>query len=122
MGTLSNLSDVTISNAQTGQTLIYSAETGKWSNGWGGGTYQNISERNPVITHDGRLYLCGEVDSLSIFANDVDVIFISGTTAAELSAGDVILPEWFTGVEANTVYEILIKNGRGVINTWVLTS
>lgn len=87
---------------------------------------ETITDTDPVITGiNGTRYTCGEVDSISITppaSGLIDVLFISGETAAELT-----LPEGVKfstdfdpdNLEADTVYEISILDGiYGAVMSW----
>ena len=83
-----------------------------------------VTGTTPVITAlPGISYKCSEVSTLDITppASGVfDVIFTSGSTPTVLTATGVTWPEWFdaTALEADTVYEINVSNGYGVVATW----
>jgi hypothetical protein len=85
-----------------------------------------ISDTDPEISGvDGTRYICGEVETISIIPPEsgmIDVLFISGETAAELT-----LPEGVKfstdfdpdNLEASTVYEISILDGvYGAVLSW----
>ena len=85
---------------------------------------ETISSTTPSITgEDNHRYICGTVSSISIttpLAGIIDVVFTSGTTPAVLTALGVVWPGWFdpNSLNASTVYDITIKDGYGVVNTW----
>ena len=85
-----------------------------------------VSGATPSITgEENKRYVCGTVTSISITPPEtgmIDVVFVSGSTAATLTATGVTFPEWFDGtLEANTRYEINILDGFGVITAWQST-
>ena len=81
-----------------------------------------VSGTDPVITAKaGVRYVCGTVDTLTLTlpASGVfEVWFTSGTTPTVLSAPGVTMPDWWIGVEANRVYDIIITDGYGVVTSW----
>ena len=85
-----------------------------------------VSGETPSITGEtNKRYICGEVTSISITAPEsgmIDVVFVSGSTAATLTTTGVTFPAWFDGtLETNTRYEINVLDGYGVITQWVAT-
>ena len=85
-----------------------------------------VTGATPSITGEAnKRYICGTVTSISITPPEsgmIDVVFVSGSTAATLTATGVTFPEWFTGtLEANTRYEINVLDGYGVVTTWAAT-
>lgn len=68
-------------------------------------------------------YVCGQVYSISITPpseGTIDVLFTSGSSVAVLTLpARVKMPEWWTGVEANHIYELIITDGRyGSVMAW----
>lgn len=93
------------------------------------GGCMSISGTTPSITaQDGVQYICGEVTTLDITLPDsgiVDVVFTSGATATVLTVtsptGQTV--RWANGfdptaLETDTIYEINILNGLGVVGSW----
>lgn len=85
-----------------------------------------VSGTTPTITaKSGISYVCGEVSTLTITlpaSGIFDVRFTSGSTPTVLTASGVTWPEWFdsTNLEADTVYELNISDGYGVVATWAV--
>jgi hypothetical protein len=88
-----------------------------------------VSGTTPSITAlPGIQYICGEVATLDITlpaSGCVDVVFESGSTATVLTVTPPtgVTLKWANGfdptaLDANTTYEINIKNGLGVVGTW----
>ena len=77
-----------------------------------------------VITAEpGKCYQCGTLASLSFTPCSkgiCEVIFTSGSTPTTLTLPDTAkMPDWWTGTEANRVYDIMILNGTyGVVTSW----
>jgi len=89
----------------------------------------SVSGTTPSITAlPGIQYICGEVSTLDITlpaSGCVDVVFESGSTATVLTVTPPtgVTLKWANGfdptaLEANTTYEINIKDGLGVAGTW----
>lgn len=89
----------------------------------------SVTGTTPSITAlPGIQYICGEVLSLNITLPDsgiIDVVFESGTTATVLTVTSPtgVTIKWANGfdpdnLEANTTYEINIKDGLGVVGSW----
>ena len=89
----------------------------------------SVSGMTPSITAlPGIQYICGEVATLDITlpaSGCVDVVFESGSTATVLNTtlltGGTV--KWANGfnpnaLDANTTYEINVKNGLGVAAAW----
>lgn len=84
-----------------------------------------VSGTTPSITCEAsHKYICGEVSTLSITAPQsgiADVVFESGATPAILTTTGITFPEWFdptTDIEADTIYEINVSDGLGVVSAW----
>ena len=77
-----------------------------------------------IITAEaGKRYICGEVSEISFTPSAsglCEVRFTSGTTAAVLTLPQtVVMPDWWTGVEAGYTYEISIADGiYGAVMAW----
>ena len=85
-----------------------------------------VTGATPSITGEtNKRYICGEVTSIAITAPEtgmIDVVFVSGSTAATLTTTGITFPAWFDGtLEANTRYEINVLDGYGVVTTWATT-
>lgn len=87
---------------------------------------ETITDTDPVIAGvSGTRYVCGEVETISITppaSGLIDVLFISGETAAELTLPETVKfssdfdPD---NLEASTVYEINILDGiYGAVLSW----
>lgn len=85
-----------------------------------------VSGSTPVITGaNNTRYMCGEVSTISItppVSGTAEVIFTSGSTAAVLTLPNTVkMPDWWTGVEANRIYDIIITDGvYGAVMSWAL--
>ena len=89
-----------------------------------------VSGTTPTITAlPGVSYVCGEVSTIDIVTPEtgiVDITFVSGATPAVLTVTPPtgMTMQWANGfdpnsLEANTTYEINIKDGRlGVAGSW----
>lgn len=71
-------------------------------------------------------YIYGELTALTITsidgAGEFSIVFISGSTPTVLSTpNELIMPDDFT-VEANTRYEINVKNSYAVIGSWAVSA
>lgn len=88
-----------------------------------------VSGTTPSITAlPGIQYVCGEVSTLDITlpaSGCVDVVFESGSTPTVLTVTppNGVTVKWANGfdpisLEANTTYEINIKDGLGVAGSW----
>ena len=94
--------------------------------GGGSGTHESaVSGSTPEITGaDGTRYICGEVSTLSITVPEtgmISVVFESGTTPTVLTiVGTVQWQDGFdpTSLDANTIYELNIADGLGVVAQW----
>ena len=91
----------------------------------GGGTHEEIVPgTDPSITGVANtVYICGEVATLSITPPEsgiIDVVFESGSTPTVLTLPNtVVMPDWWTGVEASRIYEISIMDGTlAVVTSW----
>lgn len=91
----------------------------------GGGTIsENITGTDPTITAQNNFrYMCGELYTLNFtpcVSGICEVIFTSGATPTVLTLPDTVrMPAWWTGVEANTTYEISIVDGvYGAVMSW----
>ena len=78
-----------------------------------------------ITAKSGIRYKCGEVATLDIVvpaSGLFEVDFESGSTATVLTTtgATVTWPAWFdpTDLEADTLYEISIQDGRGLVATW----
>ena len=86
-----------------------------------------VSGANPSITAESNhRYLCGTVSTLSFTPSASGIcecIFTSGATAAVLTLPNtVLMPEWWTGCEANQIYDISIVDGvYGAVMAWPST-
>ena len=104
---------------------------GSWA--WGaqaGGTQTiQVQGTTPVITAvANKQYICGEVATLDITlpaSGCIDVVFESGSTPTVLTSTPPtgVTVKWANGfdttaLEANTTYEINIKDGLGVGAAW----
>lgn len=87
-----------------------------------------VSGASPVVTAvQGHRYLCGTVSTLSFTPSATgicEVIFTSGATAAVLTLPNtVLMPEWWTGCEANQIYDISIVDGvYGAVMAWPVSA
>ena len=87
-----------------------------------------VTGQNPVITaNDGIRYVCGEVQTITVTppaSGIFDVTFTSGSTAAVLTMNGVVFPDWFDpdALDADTVYEINVMDGRAVVATWAVSN
>ena len=87
---------------------------------------ETVSGSTPSITaKSGIRYVCGEVSTLDIVvpaSGLFEVDFESGSTATVLTTTGttVTWPSWFdpTSLEASTLYEISIQDGKGLVATW----
>lgn len=83
-----------------------------------------VSGTTPTIAAKaGISYVCGEVATLDITlpaSGCFDVVFQSGSTPTVLTATGVTWANDFdaTALEADTTYEINIKDGLGVVQKW----
>ena len=83
-----------------------------------------VSDSTPIITAvPGVRYECGTVTELSFIPASsglCEVVFASGSTPTVLTLPNtVIMPDWWTGVEANRIYDIMILNGMlGAVMSW----
>lgn len=91
----------------------------------GGGTIsETITGTDPTITAQNNFrYMCGELYTLNFtpcVSGVCEVIFTSGATPTVLTLPDTVrMPTWWTGVEANTTYEISIVDGvYGAVMSW----
>jgi len=91
----------------------------------GGGTIsETITGTDPTITAQNNFrYMCGELYTLNFtpcVSGVCEVIFTSGATPTVLTLPDTVrMPAWWTGVEANTTYEISIVDGvYGAVMSW----
>lgn len=91
----------------------------------GGGTIsETITGTDPTITAQNNFrYMCGELYTLNFtpcVSGICEVIFTSGATPTVLTLPDTVrMPAWWTGVEANTTYEISIVDGvYGAVMSW----
>ena len=91
------------------------------------GTYTiSIEGSDPVIAAiPGMRYVCSAsyVTSLSFTPSATGICsirFTSGTTPTVLTLPNtVVMPDWWTGVEANRTYEISIADGvYGAVTSW----
>ena len=78
-----------------------------------------------ITAKSGIRYVCGEVATLDIVvpaSGLFEVDFESGSTATVLTTTGttVVWPNWFdpTALEADTLYEISIQDGKGLVATW----
>lgn len=84
----------------------------------------NISGTTATITaRAGVRYLCGTMTELSFTPSAsglCEVVFTSGTTPTVLTLPQtVVMPDWWTGVEASRTYDIMIADGvRGAVMSW----
>ena len=85
---------------------------------------ETVSGSTPSITaKSGIMYVCGEVATLDITlpaSGTFGVRFESGSTPTVLTATGVTWPSWFdpTSLEADTIYEINVSDGYGLVATW----
>ena len=88
-----------------------------------------VTGTTPTITAlSGIQYVCGEVSTLDIVlpaSGIVDVVFESGSTPTVLTVNPPtgVTVKWANGfdptaLEANTTYELNIKDGLGVAGAW----
>lgn len=93
-------------------------------NNYDAGGVVEVSGTTPEIIGVANMrYVCGEVSTISITPPEtgtIDVIFTSGSSLAVLTLPNtVMMPDWWTGVEANRVYELLITDGTfGSVMSW----
>jgi hypothetical protein len=89
----------------------------------------SVTGTTPTITAlSGIQYVCGEVSTLDITlpaSGIVDVVFTSGSTPTVLTItpSTGVTVKWVNGfdpmsLEANTTYELNIKDGLGVAGAW----
>ena len=89
-------------------------------------TYTTLS--GTAITQTGAdhtMYLCGELASLTFTAPQTGICavrFTSGSTATVVTLTGVTMPDSWEGAEANTVYEINILNGYGLVAKWAVSA
>ena len=81
-------------------------------------TDEPFTLRGSALTIDavsGGRYMCGTLDSLSFTPSSsglCEVIFTSGTTATVLTLpSSVRMPDWWSGVETNRTYDIMVLDG-----------
>lgn len=70
---------------------------------------------------DGTMYLCGELTELLFTAPATGITsirFTSGTTPTVVTLTGITMPESWEGAEANTIYEINVLNGMGLVGKW----
>lgn len=91
----------------------------------GGGTIsETVTGTDPTISAQNNFrYMCGELYTLNFtpcVSGVCEVIFTSGATPTVLTLPDTVrMPAWWTGVEANTTYEISIVDGvYGAVMSW----
>ena len=75
-----------------------------------------INSATPVIVaQQGAAYICGTVTELTFTPSSsglCEVVFASGSTATVLTLPETVrMPDWWTGVEANRTYDLMILNG-----------
>ena len=75
-----------------------------------------INSATPVIVaQQGAAYICGTVTELSFTPSAsglCEVVFVSGSTPTVLTLPETVrMPDWWTGVEANRTYDLMILNG-----------
>lgn len=75
-----------------------------------------INSATPVIVaQQGAAYICGTVTELTFTPSSsglCEVVFVSGSTATVLTLPSTVrMPDWWTGVEANRTYDLMILNG-----------
>lgn len=83
-----------------------------------------VTSTAPTITAvKNRIYKCGTVNSVSFnpcAQGLCELIFTSGSTPAVLTLPSTVkMPDWWTGTEANRVYDIMVMDGvYGVVTSW----
>ena len=87
--------------------------------------YQVSGNTPSIVAAAGVRYICSAsyVSSLSFTPSSTGICsvrFVSGTTPTVLTLpNDVVMPDWWTGTEANRTYEISIEDGvYGVVTSW----
>jgi hypothetical protein len=75
-----------------------------------------ISSATPVIVaQQGAAYICGTVTELTFTPSSsglCEVVFTTGSNPTEpVLPSTVRMPDWWTGVEANRTYDLMILNG-----------
>ena len=89
-------------------------------------TEETVTGATPSITAvAGKRYVCSAsaVTELTFTPSQTglcEVIFTSGTTPTVLTIPSTVkMPPWYTGVQANTIYDIMILNGTyGAVMAW----
>lgn len=91
-------------------------------------TTTTVTGSTPTIAlcEDNHIYECGELTSLTITAFDnpgeFSITFTSGSTATVLTVpASMIMPDGFA-VEANTRYEINVRNGYALVAGWAVSA
>ena len=88
------------------------------------GSESEVSGTTPSIeVENNTFYDCGEIASLTVTDSGdkfYGIRFISGSTPTVVTLTGVTMPDDFT-IEANTVYEINVKDGYGVYASWVVS-
>ena len=90
-------------------------------------TVVTVSGATPTITAaDNTIYECGTLTSLTVSSfpatGEFSVTFTSGAAATTLSVPQtMIMPDGFS-VDANTRYEINVKNGYAVVAGWTVSA
>ena len=88
-----------------------------------GGVVQVSGSTPSIVGVANTRYVCGTVSTISITppaSGTIDVIFTSGSSVAVLTLPNTVkMPEWWTGVETNHTYELLITDGvYGSVMAW----
>lgn len=111
-----------ISNKTTATIDGFSVDFGNLA----GDSEITVTETDASITAEaGKRYACSSsaLTSLAFTPSQTglcEVIFTSGATPTVLTIPNTVkMPSWWTGVQANTVYDIMVLNGvYGAVSTW----
>lgn len=88
--------------------------------GWAGAI--TVTGTTPAFTEAGR-YVCASVPTevtINPLTNDeICVVFSTGTTPPVLNVSSSLkMPDWWTGLEANRIYEISVALGLVAVASW----
>lgn len=90
----------------------------------GNGLSVPITGTTPTITAvENVRYECGTVTELDFTPSTsglCEVVFTSGSTATVLTLPSTVrMPDWWTGVESNRIYDLMVLNGTlGMVTSW----
>ena len=84
---------------------------------------ETVSGTTPSITAEANhRYVCGTLGSLSFTPSAeglCEVIFTAGSDMVLSLPSSVRMPDWWTGVEANRTYDIMVLDGTlGAVMSW----